>query len=260
VNTTEPLRRVIYSSNTEGDVVSVINQLLDAGALTHDEQSGKTVLHPFKSANEVKVQSHNALAFATVLARNPGLVDRRDRSGATPLIYWATQPELVKVLLDAKADVNAVDNAGVSALSCLISSSLKSASTFKGGVFRSTMRKLLRASADPTLSDINGETALMKVFTQDTIEQNMRTIDHQQLNRISDTAQVIILRDLLDTVVSNSDTNSFDSRENDNGSPLFKLVGGEYAPAEWSNSGSGSRSSGSEEESDEQVQKRQKMK
>jgi hypothetical protein len=91
--------------------VEIINMLLDAGASTRNCDEGASVLHLPCLDGE---QSYNLeAAFAAVLARDPGLVHWRDVHGATPLLSvvgrHSVSPTLVKVLIDAKADVNAVD-------------------------------------------------------------------------------------------------------------------------------------------------------
>jgi ankyrin repeat protein len=103
------------------DKIEVINMLFDAGADTRECGGGRSTLELGRMFCD---SSYNLdAAFAAVLARDPGLVHCRDASGATPLLQVLRKhkdPALVKVLLDAKADVNAVDTDGTTALSQLV--------------------------------------------------------------------------------------------------------------------------------------------
>jgi hypothetical protein len=115
-----PLYYAVYAECTEecaGDKTETVNLLLSAGAKTRDLAGSKTILHLLDEYDQPSCPID--AAFATVLAHDPALVHCRDASGATPLLHalhMSKDPALVKVLLDAKADVNVVDNEGDTAL------------------------------------------------------------------------------------------------------------------------------------------------
>jgi ankyrin repeat protein len=164
------LHYAVYAQCTKdrvSDQIKVINMLLDAGADTRNCGGSKSVLEPGKLSQFSSY--HLDAAFAAVLARDPGLVHCRDASGATPLLQVLRQhkdPALVKVLLDAKADVNAVDNDGNTALSQL-------AVEDDGITFgdRASMRRvfqlLVAAGADLTQCVEGKDTALTRLMGPD---------------------------------------------------------------------------------------------
>jgi ankyrin repeat protein len=144
------------------DKVEVINLLLRAGVNTRDCGDGKSVLHiPDLDYDS----SYNlAAAFPVLLAHDPGLVHARDAKGATPLLYMMSIHDffdrgLVKMLLEAKSDVAAVDSFDNTALSPLLQQYRWS----QDGVYAwQCLRLLLDAGADPTVCD-RGETVLMRL-------------------------------------------------------------------------------------------------
>jgi hypothetical protein len=155
-----------------GDKIEIINMLLDAGASTRDCIDRKTVLHmPYTCWEQLADEpSYNLVAaYTAVLARDPGLVHCRDDRGATPLLSVARRhsapPALIKVLIDAKADVNAVDAEGETACS-LWSFELYGYCTPKSDKEANTRRclqLLLAAGADPTLCNDGEKTLLMQL-------------------------------------------------------------------------------------------------
>jgi hypothetical protein len=158
--------------NRVGDKIEIINMLLDAGASTRDCIEGKTVMHmPYLSGKQISDEpSYNLVAaYTAVLARDPGLVHCRDAEGATPLLSLAegesVSPALMKMLIDAKADVNAVDAQGETACfllplefcDCCTPKSDRGANT------RECLQLLFAAGADPTLCNDGGVTLLMQL-------------------------------------------------------------------------------------------------
>jgi hypothetical protein len=155
-----------------GDKIEIINMLLDAGASTRDFIWDQTVLHmPYLSGKQISVEpSYNLVAaYTAVLARDPGLVHCRDAQGATPLLSVAEKqsasPALMKMLIEAKADVNAVDAQGKTVCSllpfefcdCCTPKSDRGANT------RECLQLLFAAGADPTLCNDGGMTLLMQL-------------------------------------------------------------------------------------------------
>jgi ankyrin repeat protein len=160
---------VVYTECTKSrvkDKIEVINLLLAAGANTRDCGGGKSVLH--LSQLNRSYTYHLDAAFAVLLAHDPGLVHCRDASGATPLLqvlYAEEEPALVKVLLDAKADVNAVDNDGNTALSQLVS--VDDTVAFpKSMNIRRTFKLLTDAGIDLTQCVEGKETPLMRLMAR----------------------------------------------------------------------------------------------
>jgi hypothetical protein len=104
--------------------------------------------------------------FSAVLARDPGLVHCRDASGATPLLqvlYMSKDPALVKLLLDAKADVNAVDNSGDTALLKL--ATVDTPLSFRDRLnTRCFLRQLMDAGFDVTRCVEGKQTPLMRLM------------------------------------------------------------------------------------------------
>jgi hypothetical protein len=112
-------------------------------------------------------ESHNLEAvFPVLLARDPGVVHCRDAIGTTPLIdvdmSFVTSPALMKMLIDAKADVDAYLDHDVP-FSLLIRFDKSDASDAEAK--RQCLQLLLDAGADPTLyTGAGGETLLMQLF------------------------------------------------------------------------------------------------
>jgi ankyrin repeat protein len=107
------------------DKLEVVDILIAAGADTRDCGGGKSVLHLHRHLGTYPCREIKA-AYEAMLDRDPGLVHCRDATGATPLLKLLRlkeDPALVKVLLDAKADVNAVDYENTTALLHLFTAS-----------------------------------------------------------------------------------------------------------------------------------------
>jgi ankyrin repeat protein len=180
------------------DKIEIVNLLLDAGADTRDCGSGSSVLYPGQLYNFF---SYNLeAAFATVLARDPGLVHCRDASGATPLLRVLREhrePALVKVLLEAKADVNAVDDDGNTTLSQLVT--VDDHENHDGMSVRRIIRLLADAGADFTQCRKGAETPLMKLLPPRGGVHWSRTWDPRlESGRCVGDA---VLRDILDAIL-----------------------------------------------------------
>jgi ankyrin repeat protein len=160
------LHYAVYAECTNdrvSDQIEVINMLLAAGADTHNCGGDKSVLDLGKLSEYSSI--HLDTAFAAVLARDPGLVHCRDASGATPLLQVLRkykEPAPVKVLLDAKADVNAVDDDGNTALSLFLT--VNDDTDYDGMAIRRIIRLLADAGADLTQCREGVETPLMKLL------------------------------------------------------------------------------------------------
>jgi ankyrin repeat protein len=190
------LHYAVYAECTKdrvNDKIEIINLLLDAGADTRDCGSGTSVLHPGQLDN---LSSYNLdVAFDTVLACDPGLVHCRDASGATPLLLVLREhkkPAPVKVLLDAKVDVNAVDNEGNTALSQLVT--VEAVSDHGGMAIRRIVRLLADAGADFTQCRKGAETPLMKLMPPQTLSRNL----YLESGRL---VGDVVLRDILDAIL-----------------------------------------------------------
>jgi ankyrin repeat protein len=145
------------------DKIEVINLLLEAGADMRDCGGGKSVLHLDEPSEYSSYQLQ--AVFAALLAYDPGLVHCRDASGATPLLRVLIRhkdPALVKVLLDAKADVDVMDNDGNTALSQLITK--RCDISFNRTNIRRICQQLVGAGADLTLCRESMETPLMMLM------------------------------------------------------------------------------------------------
>jgi hypothetical protein len=142
---------------------------------------------------------HLDTAFAVALARDPGLVHCRDASGATPLLYVLYKykdPALVKVLLDAKAHVNAVDADGNTALSQLVTvdDSVSFADIMST---RRIFRQLVVAGLDITQCVEGKDTALIRLMGPEKIGYTSRSLCVER----GPTASRGILDDILDAIL-----------------------------------------------------------
>jgi ankyrin repeat protein len=149
-----------------GDKIEIINMLFDAGADTRNCDKGRSVLHLPLLIEEA---SYNLeAAFTAVLARDPGLVHCRDAKGNTPQLLVAKNhllsPALMKVLIDAKADVDAIDNEHNTA--CSLPFRFYSDTTAENeATMRRCLQLLLAAGADPTQCNGEGKTLLMQMVS-----------------------------------------------------------------------------------------------
>jgi ankyrin repeat protein len=182
------------------DKIEVINMLIDAGANTRNCGEGKSVLHPGELP---ECWSYNLdTAFAAVLARDPELVHCRDASGATPLLQLLRQhkePAPVKVLLDAKADVNATDKHGNSALSQLVT--VQRYDKPDGMNIRRIVRMLVDAGADFTQTSQGAmtETQLMSLVRPTEVRGwNFISDGHLESGRLVGDA---VLQDVIEAIL-----------------------------------------------------------
>jgi ankyrin repeat protein len=191
----------VYAECTKdrvNDKIEIVNLLLDAGADTRDCGGDRSVLHPGQLDN---LSSYNLdVTFAAVLARDPGLVHCRDASGATPLLRVLREhkePAPVKVLLEAKADVNAVDDDGNTALSLLLT--VYDDTDYDGMAIRRIVQLLADAGADFTMCREGAETPLMKLLPpRDSVHRSWTWDLRLDSGRLVGDA---VLRDILDAIL-----------------------------------------------------------
>jgi len=82
-------------------------------------------------------------------------VNRRTKTGHTPLMFVGGEPEAIRLLIEAGADVNARDDQyGKTPLMWLLSA------MYPARIFEKAVRLLLDAGADPNIKANNGTTAL----------------------------------------------------------------------------------------------------
>jgi ankyrin repeat protein len=194
-----PLFYAVYAQGTERDKTETINLLLAAGADTRAYGSGKTILHLLHAYSQPA--PHLDAAFAAVLAHDPGLVHCRDASGATPLLQvlqGSKDPALVKVLLDAKADPNAVDTDGNTALLRLVT--VAKYTDHEAATVRRVIGLLVDAGADLTQCRDGAETPLMRLLPSE--QRGCLRYDYDsRLDANRCMREHVLLRDILEAIL-----------------------------------------------------------
>jgi ankyrin repeat protein len=144
------------SDDKVDDKVAVINMLFDAGA---DKPSAWGTASPLTLEVKLLADPSTRRVVAALLARDRGLLEARDADGSTPLMVAvaAANPALVEVLLDARADVHALDREGKSVLTAAVSGPRVPTTARVPQV----LQLLLDAGADPLQLCANGWTAAM---------------------------------------------------------------------------------------------------
>jgi len=135
------------------DQISLIKTWIDQGADWPDELAGET---PPSTPDPQAVQLMNAIrtgdrgTLVRMLRDNPGIVNRKGKSGSTPLMYAALygDAEFLRLLLEKGADPNARNDANATALTYAVDDEQK-------------MRLLLDHGADPNAKSEDGQTPLL---------------------------------------------------------------------------------------------------
>jgi len=122
--------------------------LVDAGADLEARRDGLTGLHLACAGGEAEAVAEWVRAGADISARSP--------SNATPLMLAATWPHIVRTLLNQRADVNAVDDDGHSAIVYVI---LRQCSVNAGSQLNA-LHALINGGADVNLKDFSGVSPL----------------------------------------------------------------------------------------------------
>jgi hypothetical protein len=135
------------------------------------------------------------------LAHDPGLVHCRDASGATPLLQvlqGSKDPALVKVLLDAKADPNAVDTDGNTALLRLVT--VAKYTDHEAATVRRVIGLLVDAGADLTQCRDGAETPLMRLLPSE--QRGCLRYDYDsRLDANRCMREHVLLRDILEAIL-----------------------------------------------------------
>jgi ankyrin repeat protein len=135
------------------DQVAVIKRWIDEGAIWPDIASGEEPAPPVDPAAVALVdllRRGDFRDFRARIARAPALANARGPGGATPLMYAALYADVATVrdLLERKADVNARNDAGATALMWAVADLEKT-------------RALIDRGADVNATSQNGRTPLL---------------------------------------------------------------------------------------------------
>ena len=166
--------------------------LANAGAdLEASRQDGLTGLHLACEGGEVQTAAAWVRAGANVNARTP--------EGATPLMLAALWPEIAGLLLDAGAEVNAVDRDGHSALAYAILQDVWRRDRLK------TIRALIRAGADLNLRDHQGISALdhaHRMLAQVRLSEEVRQAFQQSSRHKTDRSELKVAQAVVELLTS----------------------------------------------------------
>jgi ankyrin repeat protein len=141
------------------DKVAVVQSLLDAGARTWNDDLSESALHLCNSDSPATLR-----VAALLLQRAPGLLERRDSLGQTPLAVAVRHVccELVEKLIAAGADVNAKDSQGNTPLFHAVTVTFDTAPPpQRHRDVRRVLQLLLAAGADPEAALSQDRTALI---------------------------------------------------------------------------------------------------
>jgi ankyrin repeat protein len=181
------------------DKIAVINTLLDAGAKTDDRLS---LLYSFcQPSNGPGMGDGNAeTILAALVSRRPELVRQRDSDGLTALLVLARdypeQTRLMKMLIDAGADVHARDKHGESVASHLLTFNPRQLAREHQRA-RQSLQLLLASGVDPAECSSDGITLLMCAMH---VSRPIR-----ELSETDDRAGCMYIVDLVDAMTTRAE-------------------------------------------------------